>query len=73
MWDLDSDKKLMELVKINGPDSWDTFTKTIKNRTGKQCRERWFNHLNPLVKIGNWSIEESLLVHLMQCNPKYRN
>ena len=23
-------------------------------RTGKQCRERWHNHLNPGIKKGDW-------------------
>ena len=29
-----------------------------KNRNGKQCRERWLNHLDPRVRKGDWSAEE---------------
>ena len=24
------------------------------DRSGKQCRERWHNHLNPGIKKGDW-------------------
>ena len=31
-------------------------------RAGKQCRERWFNHLCPAVKKGEWTEEEDQLI-----------
>jgi hypothetical protein len=31
-------------------------------RTGKQCRERWQNHLRPDIKKGNWSAEEADMI-----------
>ena len=34
----------------------------IEGRNGKQCRERWFNTLNPKVVKGNWNIEEDFLI-----------
>ena len=36
------------------------------NRSGKQCRERWHNHLDPRVKKGDWSSEEDRLIITMQ-------
>jgi len=30
----------------------------ITSRTGKQCRERWYNHLNPAVNKKPWNLEE---------------
>jgi hypothetical protein len=35
------------------------------NRTGKQCRERWQNHLRPDIKKGSWSIEEEEMIRTM--------
>ena len=29
----------------------------LPHRTGKQCRERWYNHLSPDIKKGFWSRE----------------
>ena len=35
-------------------------------RTGKQCRERYFNHLQPNVKKGDWNSEEDVLILQLQ-------
>jgi hypothetical protein len=34
----------------------------VELRTGKQCKERWANHLNPDMKRGNWTSAEDLLL-----------
>jgi len=34
----------------------------MTGRVGKQCRERWFNHLCPAVKKGEWTEEEDQLI-----------
>jgi len=31
-------------------------------RTGKQCRERYLNHLSPNIKHGQWSREEDAIM-----------
>lgn len=38
----------------------------MESRTGKQCRERYFNHLQPNIKKGNWSDEEDQIIVNMQ-------
>ena len=42
-------------------------------RTGKQCRERWQNHLRPNIKKGDWSEEEERMIQdLYECfGPKW--
>lgn len=32
------------------------------NRTGKQCRQRWMNILDPSIKKDRWSIKEDLIL-----------
>lgn len=32
---------------------------------GKQCRERWHNHLNPRIKKINWTRDEEWILFLM--------
>ena len=39
---------------------------SMESRTGKQCRERYFNHLQPNIKKGNWSEEEDQIITDMQ-------
>ena len=38
-----------------------TFEKSAY-RQPKQCRERWFNHLNPTINRGEWSTEEDVII-----------
>jgi hypothetical protein len=61
-WRLDEDKKLIEWVKVEGPHKWSQCAELIPGRSGKQCRERWFNTLNPDVKKGNWTAEEDFKI-----------
>lgn len=61
-WSNDEDEKLLEWVKNNGPNKWSVCAENIPGRSGKQCRERWFNNLNPNVKKGNWTTEEDNLI-----------
>jgi hypothetical protein len=45
--------------------------KGARVRTGKQCRERWNNHLNPNINKGPWTHEEDLkLLKLIRENGK---
>merc|ERR1712178_153403 len=37
---------------------WTDIAEKIPGRVGKQCRERWANHLDPTLKKGNWTLEE---------------
>lgn len=40
----------------------DVSAKLIGLRTGKQCRERWFNHLHPSLKKSPWTEEEDQIL-----------
>ena len=49
------------------PLKWPEIAKSVPNRTGKQCRERYFNHLKPTLKNVGWSpVEDAMLCHLYQ-------
>ncbi|KAF9309793.1 Myb- protein A, partial [Linnemannia elongata] len=47
-WTDEEDRKLRDLVNEYGPEKWVFIASRIGSRTGKQCRERWHNHLDPL-------------------------
>lgn len=61
-WNVDEDKKLIDWIKTNGATNWSACAEFIPGRTGKQCRERWMNALNPLLKKGSWEPEEDYII-----------
>jgi len=38
---------------------WAEIARHVSGRIGKQCRERWYNHLNPEIVKGEWGEDES--------------
>ena len=63
-WTEQEDKKLIELVEKFGAEKWAYISKYFPDRIGKQCRERWFNHLNPSVNKTSWSDEEEWILFI---------
>ncbi|KAL8509042.1 hypothetical protein ACS0TY_016294 [Phlomoides rotata] len=59
-WTPEEDEKITELVAKYGPAKWSVIAKSLPGRIGKQCRERWHNHLNPHIKKDAWTLEEEL-------------
>uniref|UniRef100_A0A667Z2W8 V-myb avian myeloblastosis viral oncogene homolog-like 2b n=1 Tax=Myripristis murdjan TaxID=586833 RepID=A0A667Z2W8_9TELE len=62
-WTKEEDEKVIELVNLYGNKQWAMVAKHLKGRLGKQCRERWHNHLNPDVKKSSWTAEEDLIIY----------
>jgi len=74
-WTQDEDRLLTSIIQEKGPKKWKEIAfelnkKMEPNKTfrqGKQCRERWINHLDPTINRGIWTNEEDvrlLEVHL---------
>ncbi|CAM8963316.1 unnamed protein product [Rhodiola kirilowii] len=70
-WTQEEDYKIKELVARYGPTKWSVIAKSLPGRIGKQCRERWHNHLNPYIKKEAWTLEEELA--LMNAHRIYGN
>ena len=50
-WSEEEDKSIKSLVNKYGTTNWTLISNEMgQNRSGKQCRERWYNQLNPNVK-----------------------
>ncbi len=64
-WTEEEDKILISLVEKFGPEKWAYISSFLPERIGKQCRERWFNHLCPSVNKTSWSNEEEWILFLM--------
>uniref|UniRef100_A0A4W5PJD4 MYB proto-onco like 1 n=1 Tax=Hucho hucho TaxID=62062 RepID=A0A4W5PJD4_9TELE len=62
-WTKEEDERVIELVHRYGPKRWSIIAKHLHGRIGKQCRERWHNHLNPEVKKSCWTQEEDRIIY----------
>ncbi|CAK7334423.1 unnamed protein product [Dovyalis caffra] len=57
-WTAEEDSLLIRLVDEFGIRKWSHIAQMLPGRIGKQCRERWHNHLRPDIKKDIWSEEE---------------
>lgn len=71
-WDDAQDMKLLRMIAEIGPHQWEHMALQMEGRSGKQCRERWHNQLNPLLKKANWSIEEDWILYILHQTVKNR-
>mmetsp|Transcript_13154 Transcript_13154/g.30967 ORF Transcript_13154/g.30967 Transcript_13154/m.30967 type:complete len:790 (-) Transcript_13154:149-2518(-) len=62
-WTREEDKQIIALVAQHGAKKWSSIANSIEGRSGKQCRERWHNHLNPSInKSKTWTVEEDRII-----------
>ena len=62
-WNTQEDAHLRKLVNDRGLQAWRSIASDLSElidrpRTGKQCRERWHNHLKPGIVRTPWSTQE---------------
>eukprot|EP00004_Rigifila_ramosa_P026206 TRINITY_DN8061_c0_g1_i1.p1 TRINITY_DN8061_c0_g1~~TRINITY_DN8061_c0_g1_i1.p1 ORF type:complete len:559 (-),score=65.01 TRINITY_DN8061_c0_g1_i1:44-1720(-) len=57
-WTKEEDERVVSLVAQLGPKKWSLIASHLNGRIGKQCRERWHNHLNPDIRKDAWTMEE---------------
>lgn len=65
IWKPEEDEKLKRLINETKPFKWSLIASKMEGREGKQCRERWYNHLNPEIVKGPWSPKEEWLLYLL--------
>ncbi|CAH0484344.1 unnamed protein product [Peronospora farinosa] len=70
-WTREENEKLMQLVKQYGAKRWSLIAMHLPGRVGKQCRERWHNHLNPSVRKDAWTAEEDYVI--FECHKNVGN
>jgi len=65
-WKSQEDELLRKLVEEFGAKDWSTIAAQMRSvgciRMGKQCRERWFNHLSPDVRKDAWTEKEDQII-----------
>lgn len=61
-WTREEDERLSHLVGQFGPKRWNFIASRLGARMGKQCRERWHNHLDPSVNKQPFTVQEERLI-----------
>eukprot|EP00241_Pyramimonas_parkeae_P005385 CAMPEP_0114249678 /NCGR_PEP_ID=MMETSP0058-20121206/14280_1 /TAXON_ID=36894 /ORGANISM="Pyramimonas parkeae, CCMP726" /LENGTH=378 /DNA_ID=CAMNT_0001363259 /DNA_START=269 /DNA_END=1405 /DNA_ORIENTATION=- len=61
-WTLEEDELLMQRIRKHGARNWSLIAQGIHGRSGKSCRLRWCNQLNPRVKKEPFSLAEDLRI-----------
>ena len=71
-WTKTEDETILRAIK-SGMTKWSEIANQIPGRIGKQCRERWFNHLDPSIKKSGWTPEEDqiLLEHQLRLGNRW--
>uniref|UniRef100_A0A0E0F3E6 Uncharacterized protein n=1 Tax=Oryza meridionalis TaxID=40149 RepID=A0A0E0F3E6_9ORYZ len=57
-WRPGEDEKLRQLVEKYGPQNWNSIAEKLEGRSGKSCRLRWFNQLDPRINKRPFTEEE---------------
>jgi hypothetical protein len=65
-WSDREDKLLCANVQRYGPANWSVVAGLMPGRTGKQCRERWTNHLDPSLNRDQWTPQEDAVLLFQQ-------
>ncbi|XP_049387074.1 transcription factor MYB3R-2-like [Solanum stenotomum] len=61
-WTKEEDDLIIELVEKHGCKKWSAIANSLPGRIGKQCRERWHNHLDPTITKDAWTEQEELVL-----------
>ena len=69
----EEDNLIRKFVAEHGPRCWQRVTEYVPMRSAKQCRERWYNHLDPSVINKDWTPEEdqTIFEKHQQIGPKW--
>ncbi|CAG8563133.1 7856_t:CDS:2 [Ambispora gerdemannii] len=71
-WSKEKDELLLELIRTMDNKRWKAIGEKYGRRDGKQCRERWVNHLDPKCKystIKNQKIFFMLILCIVNYEP----
>lgn len=61
-WTKEEDDLVIKLVAKYGGKKWSMIASALNGRLGKQCRERWYNHLDPRINKLPWTPEEDSIL-----------
>lgn len=56
-WRFEEDQALLEAIQLLGAEKWVVIATQVGARNGKQCRERWHNHLSPSSELTEAAVD----------------
>jgi len=59
---VEEDSLLRRAVAEMGPKRWAEISQRVPGRSGKQCRLRWCNQLDPSIRHDSWTAAEDALI-----------
>ncbi|ETW00261.1 hypothetical protein H310_07647 [Aphanomyces invadans] len=65
-WTEAEDETVLALVHRLGPHKWGVIASYLPGRSGKQCRERWCNQLDPAIDKSAWTMQEDQILVALQ-------
>ncbi|VEU35221.1 unnamed protein product [Pseudo-nitzschia multistriata] len=66
LWTPEEDKLLLDVIgSVKNNFCWPEIALDVPDRTGKQCRERYLNHLGPHLKRTAWTALEDTMIFRM--------
>ena len=66
IWQPHEDEILLRLTSKHNGCNWAEVALSIPGKTGKKCRDRWHNQLNPAINRSAWTVEEDELLTTAQ-------
>ena len=72
IWEKEEDETIERLVALLGTKKWAEIAAEVSSlkfgpaRTGKQCRARWLNYLDPSISSAPWTESEDELLYNAQ-------
>ncbi|EKE40627.1 hypothetical protein ENUP19_0211G0020 [Entamoeba nuttalli] len=70
-WSIEEDRKLLDAVNKFGKSRWVAIAEFVGSRSRKQCRERYINHISPMIDTSEWTPKEDSVI--IQGHGKYLN
>lgn len=64
-WTKEEDETVLNCIR-GGIKKWSEIATYVPGRIGKQCRERYFNHLDPSIRKGSWTESEDAILYEAQ-------
>jgi len=64
IWSKEDDTRLLDIIKKNkNPKKWESIAKEFdRDKTSKECYERWIRYLKPGIRNGQWQDHEDAIV-----------